>query len=84
MINKFIDFLTNNNNNNNLIILDKDIDIFEIQKKLCENIKNCYIFYDLFKKREDNDIGYIIYNKKIYIIVKQSLKKFYIKYINII
>ena len=83
MIYKFIDII-NNYNNNNLIILDIDIEIFQIQKKLCENLNNCYIYYDIFKKNKDNDIGYIIYKNKLFMIIKQTVNKFYIKYINII
>lgn len=85
MIYKFIDIINNyDNNDNNLIILDKDIEIIEIQKKLCKRLNNCYIYYDIFKKYEDNDIGYIIYKNKVFMIIKQMINKFYIKYINII
>ena len=83
MIYKFIEII-NNDINNILVVLDKDVEIFEIQRKLCENLKNCYIYYDIFKKNKEDNIGYIIYKNKFYIIIKQTINKFYIKYINII
>lgn len=82
MIYKFIDIINNYNNNNNLIILDKDIDIFEIQKELCYNLNNCYIYDDIFKINKDKNIGYIMYNNKYFMIIKQMIKKYYIKNIN--
>ena len=76
MIENFINYI-NNNNNNNLIILEKDLEIIEIQKELCKKLNNCYIYNNYFTN-EDN-IGYIIYNNKIFIILKQMIKKYYIK-----
>ena len=72
MIYKFIYSIKNNNDN--LIILDEDIDIFQIEKELCKNLKNCYIYDNINKKLKDDNIGYIIYNNKLYIIVKQMVK----------
>lgn len=83
MIYKFIDII-NNNNNNNIIILDNDIEIFEIQKNLCKKLNNCYIYNDIFRINEDNNIGYIIYNNRYFMIIKQMIKKYYIKNINYI
>lgn len=76
MIENFINYI-NNNNNNNLIILEKDLEIIEIQKELCKKLNNCYI-YNNYLMNEDN-IGYIIYNNKIFIILKQMIKRYYIK-----
>jgi hypothetical protein len=73
-------------NDNYLIILDKDEDmnVYEFQKKLCFSLKNCHIYDNYLFDNRDNNIAYINYNNKIYMIIKQTIKKFYIKYINII
>lgn len=77
-----IDFIMNAYDNNNyLFILDEDKEVIEIQKELCLKIKNCYIYNNFFKNNNDNNIGYIIYKNKFIIIVKQMIKKFYIKII---
>ena len=80
MIENFINYINNNNNNNNnnLIILEKDLEIIEIQKELCKKLNNCYIYNNYFTN-EDYNIGYIIYNNKIFIILKQMIKRYYIK-----
>jgi len=84
MINKFIDVIQNYNNYNNLIILDNDVEIFEILKELCDNLNNCYIYNDIFNKlNRDNNIGYIIYNNNYFMIIKQTIKKYYIKKYNL-
>jgi hypothetical protein len=79
MINNIFD----NDNDNYLIILEEEMNVYELQKKLCFTIKNCYIYDNLIFNNSDN-IAYINYNDKIYMIIKQSSKRFYIKYVNII
>jgi len=71
-------------NDNYLIILDEDMNVYEFQKKLCFTLKNCHIYDNYLIDNRDNNIAYINYNNKIYMIIKQTIKKFYIKYINII
>ena len=67
----------NNNNNGKIIILKDDIELIQLQIYLCKIINNCYIF----NNRHDNyynNVVYQIYNDKIFCIIKQNKKSYYI------
>ena len=65
-----------NNNNGKIIILKDDIELIQLQIYLCKIINNCYIF----NNRHDNyyNVVYQIYNDKIFCIIKQNKKSYYI------
>jgi len=80
MIEEFIKYMNNiNNKNGKFIILDYDYEIIEIQKYLCNLLKNCYIYTFI---NNDNNQGYQIYKNKLFCIFKHGKKKYYIKIIN--
>jgi hypothetical protein len=79
MLYLFLNFLLSNQKKC-YIWLDKDIELIEIQKYLCNSLNKCFI-YD-FSSYDNNYIVYQIYNNTIYSIIKQNKQTFYIWKIN--
>lgn len=67
----FVNYMNNNNNIYGIkILIEKEL-IF-IQKELCKILNNCYVYI------YNQDNCYLIYNKKIFGIIKQNNHNYFI------